>query len=65
MVTNNIEEALLLANRIYIFSTLPTTISNEIIVDIPIEERNTEIVNNKRYNELRVEINTIMRKPQE
>jgi NitT/TauT family transport system ATP-binding protein len=65
MVTNNVEEALLLSNRIYIFSPLPASITHEFSNDIPIEERNAEIVNNKRYNELRHEINNIVRSSQE
>ena len=64
MVTNNVEEALLLANRVYIFSPLPARITNEIKIDIPLDERNAEIVNNKKYNELRHEINAIVRNSQ-
>lgn len=59
MVTNNVEEALLLSNRIYMFSTLPSRIIKEIHVDIPIEERGPKINNNKLYNELRHEIISI------
>jgi len=65
MVTNNVEEALLLANRIYIFSPLPATITHEINVDIPLDQRNTEIFNNKRFNELRHDINLIVRSSEE
>jgi NitT/TauT family transport system ATP-binding protein len=61
MVTNNVEEALLLSNRIYIFSKLPARITHEFNVDIPMEERDIEIFNNNRFNELRREINGIVR----
>lgn len=61
MVTNNIEEALLLANRIYLFSPLPCSISKEINVDIPLDVRGPQIFNNKIFNELRHEINSLVR----
>jgi len=61
MVTNNVDEAILLANRVFIFSSLPARITHEINVDIPLEERNPEIANNKTFNELRTTINDIVR----
>jgi len=61
MVTNNVDEALLLANRIFILSNKPATITHEIQVDIPLEARNHEIGQNARYNELREQINEIIR----
>ena len=61
MVTNNVDEALLLANRIFIFSPLPATITHEIQIDIPMEERNADISYNSRYKELRAQINDIIR----
>ena len=61
MVTNNVDEALLLANRIFILSNKPATITHEIKVDIPLEERNHNIGQNARYNELRAQINDIIR----
>ena len=61
MVTNNVDEAILLANRIFVFSNKPATILSEIKVDIPIEQRNHEIANNARFNELRAQINEIVR----
>lgn len=61
MVTNNVDEAILLANRIFVFSNKPATITHEITVDIPTEQRNHEISNNKRFNELREQINEIVR----
>ena len=61
MVTNNVDEAILLANRIFVFSNKPATITHEIPVDIPLEHRNHEIANDKRFNELREQINEIVR----
>lgn len=61
MVTNNVEEALLLANRIFIFSPLPGEIISEIEVDIPLEERGQDIAGHKRYIELRTLINQVIR----
>lgn len=62
MVTNKVEEAILLANRIFIFSRLPATIIHEINVDIPIEQRNPDIVHNDRFQKLRSQLNEIVRK---
>jgi NitT/TauT family transport system ATP-binding protein len=62
MVTNNVDEALLLANRIFVLSpVLPTTISHEIQVNIPITARDENIYENQRFNELREMINDIVR----
>jgi NitT/TauT family transport system ATP-binding protein len=61
MVTNNIEEALLLAGRIFIFSPLPAAITREIVVDIPAEERGPDISKNRRFGELRKEIDELLR----
>lgn len=61
MVTNNVDEAILLANRIFVFSNKPATITYEIKVDIPMEHRNHEIANDARFNELRSQINEIVR----
>lgn len=61
MVTNNVDEAILLANRIFVFSPLPGSILHEIKVDIPIEEKNQDINRNPRFQQLRSELNTIVR----
>ena len=61
MVTNNVDEALLLASRIFIFSPLPATITHEFKVDIPVEERNPGIIQNETYNQLRGQIKEIVR----
>ncbi len=61
MVTNNVDEAILLANRIFIFSQSPVSISHEIKVDIPLEQRNSDIVHNTRFQELRSSLNEIVR----
>jgi len=61
MVTNNVDEALLLANRVFVFSPLPGTIVREIPVDIPYEERTLTINQNARFQELRKEINALIR----
>lgn len=54
MVTNNVEEALLLANRICILSPRPATVLHEVSVPIPTEERNAAIVRNPEYTRLRI-----------
>jgi ABC-type nitrate/sulfonate/bicarbonate transport system, ATPase component len=62
MVTNNMDEALLLSNRIFVLSPLPAKIAYEIQVDIPYEARNENIGENSRFNELRHELNLIVHK---
>ena len=62
MVTNNVEETLLLANRVYVFSPMPARIIKEINVDIPFEERGVQIIENSTFNRLRDEINELVRK---
>lgn len=61
MVTNNVEEAILLANRIFVFSPLPGEVICEIEVDIPLEDRGQDITGNKRFIELRTQINQVIR----
>lgn len=61
MVTNNVDEAILLANRIFVLSNKPAVITHEIQVDLPIEARNPNIYENPRFNELRDQINDIVR----
>ncbi|MDR1579578.1 MAG: ABC transporter ATP-binding protein [Synergistaceae bacterium] len=61
MVTNNVDEALLLANRIFIFSPAPAVISRSFKVDIPMDERTVKITQNKIFNELRKEIDELLR----
>ncbi len=53
MVTNNIEEALLLANRVLVFTNLPGEIAYEVKNDIPVEARTESLPDNARYRELR------------
>ena len=60
MVTNNVDEALLLANRIIVLSPMPGKIVKEIEVDIPYEDRTLAIKENPRYQELRKEINELI-----
>ena len=61
IVTNSVDEALLLAGRVYVFSPQPATIAHEITVDIPYEERNQDVVSAPRFLELRAQLNGIMR----
>jgi NitT/TauT family transport system ATP-binding protein len=61
MVTNNVDEALLLANRVFIFSPIPAGIVQEVVCDIPSEVRTIDINQNSRFNELRGRINILLR----
>lgn len=56
MVTNNVDEALLLANRIIVLSPIPGSVVREFKVDISYEDRTLAIKENPRYQELRKEI---------
>ena len=62
MVTNSVEEALLVSNRIIMLSALPGRIEAEYVNDVPYEARTEKIGENKRYNELRHELNLLVRK---
>lgn len=61
MVTNNIDEAIILGNRILIFSKLPAKIIDEIEVDIPFKERNPHSVSNNSYLKIHSYISKIIR----
>lgn len=61
IVTNSVDEALLLAGRIYVFSSQPASIAHEIAVDIPYEARNQDVVSTPRFLELRAQLDEIMR----
>jgi NitT/TauT family transport system ATP-binding protein len=57
MVTNNVNEAIILGNRVFIFSQLPAKILQEIPIDIPFEERNHQVFSSPRFLELREKLN--------
>lgn len=61
MVTNNVDEALLLASRVFVFSEIPAKIVSTVEVPIPYEERTPEIVADERFLALRAELNQIVR----
>lgn len=59
MITNDLDEALLLSHRILIMDHCPGEIISEIEVDIPIEERDEHLIKNKKYSELRKKLRKI------
>jgi NitT/TauT family transport system ATP-binding protein len=61
MVTNSVEEALLLSNRVIMLSRLPGKIAYVIENDVPLDERTETIGQNKRYQKLRHDMNLIVR----
>jgi len=61
MVTNNVDEALILAHRVFIFSPLPARIVKEIPVDIPHEERGPQIFADPRFLKTREQVNEVVR----
>ena len=61
VVTNNVDEALLLGSRVFVFSQLPATIRYQMDVDIPYEERTPEVISAQRFLELRAQLNDMVR----
>lgn len=61
MVTNNVDEALLLAKHVYVFSEMPAEIVGEMDVPIDYDERKPDIVSDPRFLELRAKLNDIVR----
>lgn len=61
MVTNNIDEALLLSSRVFVLSATPAKIAYEFQNDIPISQRDENLQSNDRFNELRAKINHVIR----
>lgn len=61
MITNNVNEALYLGQRIFIMSDSPAKIIKEIKVPFTYEERNGELSLNEEYLRLRAELNRIVR----
>jgi len=61
MVTNNVNEALLLARRVLVFSPLPARIIYEMDVDIPYDQRGQDTVSTPRFLELRAQLNAAVR----
>jgi len=61
MVTNNVEEALILGHRIFVFSPLPARILHEIPVDIPLEERGPQVFADPRFLKMRERVNETVR----
>ncbi|GAB6992184.1 ABC transporter ATP-binding protein [Paenibacillus pini] len=62
-ITHNIEEALLLSNRIYVFSSRPATVLHEIIVPFP-RPRRDEITEDPEFLRLKRELSDWMREEQ-
>lgn len=58
-ITHDVEEAILLSDRIYILSDKPATVKEEIVVDID-KKRSKDIVTSKRFNEIKKYILDIM-----
>ena len=60
MVTNSVNEALLLANRIFVLSPAPGAIVREVHNDIPQEARTEHIAEHPRFKELRIELEELV-----
>lgn len=57
-VTNNIEEAVYLADRVVVLTNCPTSVKKEYVIDLPRPRNNTD----DRFLELRTEIQSIVDK---
>ncbi|WP_099191613.1 ABC transporter ATP-binding protein [Tepidibacter mesophilus] len=58
-ITHDVEEAILLSDRIYILSDKPASVKEEIIVNLD-KNRSKDIVTSKRFNEIKKYILDIM-----
>ena len=58
-ITHDIEEAILLSNRIYIISEKPAVIKGEIKINLP-EERNENIVTSEEFIKIKKDIISVM-----
>jgi NitT/TauT family transport system ATP-binding protein len=61
MVTNSIDEALLLADRVFVLTSMPGKIACEVQIDIPPEARDEQITEYPRFLELREELEAFVR----
>ena len=61
MVTNSVDEALLLADRILVLTSLPGSIACEIRNDIPQDARGEYLAEHTRFKELRVRLDGLLR----
>lgn len=61
MITNNVNEALLLGHRVLVMSNSPSEIICEMKVPFSYEERMGDVSTNKEYLQLRKELNEIIR----
>ena len=61
MVTNSVDEALLLADRILVLTSLPGNIACEIRNDIPQEARGEQLAEHPRFKELRMRLDGLLR----
>ena len=61
MITNNVNEALYLGQRIFVLSNSPARIVREIHVPFSYEERNDELALNTKYLKLRSELDQLVR----
>ena len=61
MITNNVNEALYLGQRIFVLSNSPARIVREIHVPFSYEERNDELALNTEYLKLRSELDQLVR----
>ncbi|MEF9839405.1 MAG: ABC transporter ATP-binding protein [Lachnospiraceae bacterium] len=64
MVTNSVEEALLVSNRVLMMSKTGDIVY-EVENDIPMDARNEQIAYNERYNVLRMKLNDIVHEIQD
>lgn len=59
LITHDIEEAILLSDRIYVLSERPAKIKAEVCIDLP-KQRNREMVTTVKFNEIKKSIYNIL-----
>jgi len=61
LITNDIEEALLLSSKIYLLSNPPGEIVNEIDFNVSAEERNRALVKSKKFNQMSLKLRRLIK----
>lgn len=65
MITNNVSEALMLANKVVVLSNAPATVVKEIKVNIPYEDRFKNLMENEEFNVLSEKLGLLVRAEKE
>jgi ABC-type nitrate/sulfonate/bicarbonate transport system ATPase subunit len=64
-ITHDVDEALILGDRVVVLSHRPATVREELVVDLPRPRRADQLASDPRYVELRAHIMTLLHDPAE